>query len=85
MVWIDNHFTLEGRAGEIKIVQLVSSGKDTVWKMAMTLLDLREHYNAIDKVINLSSENNNYLIGAWNNKGLCFLRMKKYEEAVPCF
>ena len=51
-------------------------------------MDLREYVNALeyfDKVINLSGGSNNYLIGAWNNKGLCFVRMKKYEEAIPCF
>jgi len=56
--------------------------------MAITLLDLREYVNAIeyfDKVISLSGERNNYLLGAWNNKGLCFLRMKEYEEAISCF
>jgi tetratricopeptide (TPR) repeat protein len=81
-------FYLGRAAGEIKLGQLVSGGIDTVWKMAITLLDLREYVNAIeyfDKVISLSGERNNYLVGAWNNKGLCFLRMKEYEEAISCF
>lgn len=73
---------------EIKPGQLVAGGIDTVWKMAITLMDLREYVDAIvyfDKVISLSGSSNNYLIGAFNNKGLCFLRMNKYEEAIPCF
>lgn len=81
-------FYLGRAAGVIKPGQLVAGGIDTVWKMAVTLMDLRKYDDAIEyfeKVINLSGSKNDYLIGAWNNKGLCYLRMEKYEEAVPCF
>jgi tetratricopeptide (TPR) repeat protein len=80
-------FYLAIASGRIEPGQLVSGEVNTIYKMGLTLMDLRQYHDSItyfDKVINLTSEIK-YHKAAWNNKGLCFLRLKNYIDAIPCF
>jgi len=56
-------------------------------KMAVTLMDLKQYEDAIryfEMAIGVCKDIP-YLKAAWNNKGLCLLRLKNYIEAIPCF
>jgi tetratricopeptide (TPR) repeat protein len=65
----------------------VSGEVDTVYKMGVTLMDLRQYHDAItyfDKVINITNDTK-YHKAAWNNTGLRFLRMKNYIGAIMLY
>lgn len=73
--------------GPIKVGELVSGGAPVVFKMGITLMDLKEYEKATNyfkKAIDNTSDPK-ILIPAWNNKGVCFRRLKKTDEAILCF
>jgi tetratricopeptide (TPR) repeat protein len=74
-------------SGRIEPGQPVAGGVDTIYKIGLTLMDLRQYHDAVtyfDKVLDMTNEIK-YLSAAWNNKGLCFLRSNNHVEAIPCF
>ncbi|MGH9975051.1 MAG: tetratricopeptide repeat protein, partial [Nitrososphaeraceae archaeon] len=80
-------FYLAVAGGPIKVGELVSGGIEMLWRMGVSLMDLKEHSHAItyfDKIIG-NTNDPNYLKNAWINKGVCFRRMNKSMEAIPCF
>jgi tetratricopeptide (TPR) repeat protein len=56
-------------------------------KMAITLMDLKQYQDAVKYFEMAASISNDiaFLKAAWNNKGLCLLRIKNYIEAILCF
>jgi superkiller protein 3 len=59
----------------------------TFAKVSTVLIDLKEYEDAIrylDRIIE-NEDNLNLLKMSWNDKGLCLLRLKRCEEAIPFF
>jgi tetratricopeptide (TPR) repeat protein len=66
---------------------VINGGADTIMKMAITLMDLKQYQDAVkyfEMAVSISNDIA-FLKAAWNNKGLCLLRIKNYVEAIPCF
>jgi tetratricopeptide (TPR) repeat protein len=75
------------KGGPIKVGELVSGGAPAIFKMGVTLKDLKEYEDAI-QYFQQSIDNTidpNILKQCWNNKGACLIELKRCEEAVPCF
>ncbi len=73
--------------GTIKAGEMVSGDPVVLFNMGVTLMDLKEYDEAasyFEKLVDVSSDPK-VLTAAWNNKGLCFLRMTNFEYALKCF
>ena len=74
-------------SGTTKPGELVQGDVQTFTKVSVGLIDLKEYEDALrylDRIIE-NEVDPNILKMAWNNKGLCLLRLKRCEEAIPFF
>jgi len=73
--------------GRIEPGQTVMGDIDAITNMGHACLLLKDYQNAksyFEKVTHLTSDKP-ALKAAWNSIGVCFMRLNKLEEAIPCF
>lgn len=84
----EGYIHLAEAGGPIKSGQLVSyTDIALMLHVGNTLLALEEYERAIQEFKRIIKESTNpdLLKAAWNNKGLCYIGMKNYEQALSCF
>jgi tetratricopeptide (TPR) repeat protein len=73
--------------GTIQPGQLVMADNDAIMNMGNACMLVRDYQNAkvlYEKIINLTDDVS-LLKAAWNNTGVCYMRMQVWVEAVRCF
>jgi len=74
--------------GSIDVGQMLSATNYSIFlktgNLYMTLENYDDARKTFDKVIQ-NSDNKEWIMAAWSNKGLCYLREKKFPDAEECF